>query len=415
MPHEFYEVLQHCQEKAKKKTGITLVQLAKVMDVPVMTLRSWLEGNFKPRKDKRKNIERGLRCLRCSEQEINVVYELLDWPLEFPIVDDLAEAIFPNFTSELFENLSKLKPILLVLSQSNWGEPPLREALLRKAQNQFLPQNVLRAFLPVNLDFTTDTYFADLGEQCNFDNVHSASDFESNLRHKLKSSSSEKLFLLVSCFEQGNYELRRQFASIVSALTQQFVGKFYVVCCGGEKLLDMKYRDGDVSLLSQATVKYWEEIGEHEVQAMWEHCYCKKYPQEMEHSPEIDPLDEFSANKILEISGGHPQLLYDCLHMKYRNSSLTVNQYEEYLIQVEPEYLWSTFLPLMEEEKNRKRLYELLEDESLLGVKSKYIVNDFTRRLFWKNLLTYDKGNRLRWRCEIIKKVGKKILEEKGV
>jgi len=63
---------------------------------------------------------------------------------EYVLSEDLAGAIFVEFIRELFTNLlHRNPPVMLLLTQANWGEPPFREALLTQARKIFSPNEVL--------------------------------------------------------------------------------------------------------------------------------------------------------------------------------------------------------------------------------------------------------------------------------
>ena len=397
MKLQFSDLFRQYKSRAK----VSIKQLAKVMDVPEITLRGWLDSSFQPRKDRRTNIEKGLHFLQCSREEMNALFDTLDWKrIEG---NELAENIFPDFTNQLFEELAtQNQRIVILLSQANWNEPPFRETMLIQAKALY--DTILNVFLPVSQEISIETYFSMLGEQCGFEGVRNGGDFETYLRQKLVETN--KLFLLVSCFEQGNDELRQQFASIIRSLSEQFGNKLNVVLCGGKKLFDMKYSCGNMSLLNIATEKYCWELECNEVRTFWKYRFGEESATDV-----VSLSDDLTVKKILKISGGHPQLLHDCLKLKRKQSTLPLDKYAETLLASNRfSYLLSVFGPLTNEFE-KKRILERLEQKrfkmrSILSV----LHDDLIQTLFWKNLLKETQEG-LEWRCEIIRQVGLEMLD----
>ena len=71
--------------------------------------------------------------------------------------------------------------------------------------------------------------------------------------------AGERLFCLVSRFEQGTPALRETLAGILRSLSEMHSGRLHLLLCGGEALADLKYRSGDMSLLNIAQVNHWPE------------------------------------------------------------------------------------------------------------------------------------------------------------
>ncbi|MCP4695437.1 MAG: hypothetical protein GY862_01110, partial [Gammaproteobacteria bacterium] len=85
------------------------------------TLNNWLNGTGRPSKDQRDKVFACARIFKLTEEQTN----------EF-----LAAAGYTDYITTLFDKLSLLNPypVMLLLTQADWGEPPCRDALLTRAK-----------------------------------------------------------------------------------------------------------------------------------------------------------------------------------------------------------------------------------------------------------------------------------------
>ncbi len=199
---------------------------------------------------------------------------------------------------------------------------------------------------PASLTVDSDSYFAHLGKQCEMECVKKDYDFEKILKERVEKTN--QLFLLVSRFEQGVPSLGKHLASIIRNISETYPNRFHVMLCGGEKLAALKYQNGSLSLLNFAEVEHWPELGSAEVKAWCEHRFKEV------------PLNEGLVNKLLEVSGGHPQLLNKCLAFQ-RDFPLrdVMADYPEELSQSDE--LWQLFLPFKQEPDIRQQVCEWLK------------------------------------------------------
>jgi hypothetical protein len=362
------------------------------------TINDWKYDIAMPDRNHRDKVVACAQFLRLTEPETNEFLEAAGFEKEYVMSEDLAGALFVKFIQELFSNLlHRNPPVMLLLTQANWGEPPFREALLTQARKIYLPNNVLHVQPPYSSSTQENDYFSDLGRQCGFDNITDEYSFERTLQERLE--NSERLFLLVSRFEQGVESLRKKFAGFLRSLSERNANRLHVILCGGEKLAELKFHQNpEMSLLNIAMVEHLPELGRSEVYALRDYRF------------EGLSLDDELVDKLLIISGGHPQLLNECLRLQ-QESDLRLEQYSEELSQ--RNFVWQLFTPFTQNQSERQQVLDWLQQEQDLGKAQPFILDKLKRKLFWKNLLVEREvggERRLCWRCEALRMAGQQIL-----
>jgi hypothetical protein len=369
-------------------------RVAKKIGLDRRTVYNWIKENAMPKKENRDKVIACAEFFQLTDEKTNEFLKAAGFDNEVFPPNDLVKTIFADYIEDLFTKLRQFNPhpIMLLLTQANWSEPPCRDAILLKAKTAY-SENVLHIHPPVSLSVDADSYFAELGQQCGMECVKNDFDFEKILKKRVENGNS--LFLLVSRFEQGVPSLGKRLASIVRDISEMYSNHFHVMLCGGEKLVTLKYENGNLSLLNLAKEEYWPELGRKEVYALCQHRF-----------PNLD-LEDVLVDKLLEISGGHPQLLDKCL--EFQSSGLNSENYPEKLSQC------SEVLQLFTPYK-KTRIHEQwdkwLKQDKLAGWQP-YILDDVLRELYWKNALVKrdnDGEIGLYWRCEAIRMAGKKIL-----
>ena len=256
-----------------------------------LTIGNWKRGDMNPDKKNRSKIVACATFLRLTEEEKSEFIISAGFVEENFPSNDLTEVIFDDYIQGLFTKLAQLNPhpIMLLLTQADWSDPPCREAILCRAKQVYFG-NVLHIHPPVSLSVDADSYFAHLGEQCGMECVKNDYDFEQVLKKRIE--NSDRLFLLVSRFEQGVPSLGEHLASIIRNLSEDYANRFHVMLCGGEKLAALKYESGHLSLLNFAKDEHWTELGRDEVYILSKHRF-----------PDLN-LYETLVDRLLEISGG---------------------------------------------------------------------------------------------------------------
>jgi len=366
------------------------------------SVNNWRNGISLPSS---RNRDRLLACahyLRLTEAETNRLLSAAGFASEFPLQDSDSEgAPFAGFIDSLFERLTQLQPypIIMLLSQAHWGQPPFRNELLTRARSIYGDTRVLHLQPPFSVSTAPADYFAAIGRQCGFEGVDSDYAFEAALEARLL--AGERLFCLVSRFEQGTPALRETLAGILRSLSEMHGGRLHLLLCGGEALADLKYRGGDLSLLNIAQVSHWPELGLADLRRL-------AARQMSDHSLPEDRLDE-----LLQLCGGHPALAEEGLQWLAACQAGEGEEGDLASRLASSERLWQAFLPMVATPPGRQRLAELLACEQL-GRARPYLPDDDLRRLFWNNLIVA-RGPRedaqLQWRSEVVRQAGRLVLE----
>lgn len=414
-----------------RRIGMIEKVLAEKIGVTRDAVARYKAGSFKPRYDKAKKIAEVLHLTPVETKDFleTVSPEHLEKQFQNSSthINKWANSIFPEFIGSLLDRISKWdgfeRPVILLLNQAGWEQPPCREALLLRAQERFSSNNVLSIFPPACAsDF--DSYFADIAKQCGFEGVTNVAGFESALEQRLKEGM---LLLLINRFEQiPELKLQEQLAGIIRRFSQQYDG-MRVIVCGGQQLETLKFlkkfdfNDRRMSLVHHAEVMYWPELGKTEVLAL---CGCAFSDLH---------LKDGEAEQILEISGGHPELLKECLTIKQAKKTLSIEECNQLLST--NRHIWSLFTPYGKDKEAREKTLNWLKVNSLelgrrrgLFLDEPFIREDLLRELYWKNLLvkrdesvdpdldsyyrtTRYRTTRLYWRCEAIRMAGRQVLE----
>ncbi|MCP4693182.1 MAG: hypothetical protein GY859_34385, partial [Desulfobacterales bacterium] len=299
-----------------------------------------------------------------------------------------------NFLDDLFER-SRTFRVVLLFAQAGREHPGVHHGLMSRAGDLFGPENILRVTPPHAPDLDLADYFSMLGAQCGADReIKTALEFEMLIGDKLRKAG--RLFLLVYLFEQGNEKGRKELAASLRALSEPHGSKLNILICGGGKMAEMYYCGGPFSLLNNAEVMSWPEIGVEDVRLL--------HPRK--------PLSRDAARELLEISGGHPRLLRKALEYYTPGKPFDASACFEALTRFPP--VWRFFIHYKKNNpaKDCRRLLEKLAGEDV-GPYEPYIYNPLVRRLYWQNLLKRSPdGSRLIWRCQAIREAGKRILGE---
>ncbi|MBI1771629.1 MAG: hypothetical protein HYR68_04645 [Burkholderiales bacterium] len=367
------------------------------------SVNNWRNGTSLPSPRSRDSLHACARYLRLTETETNLFFIVAGLASEFPLQnEEEGETPFAGFMDQLFVRLAQSTPypITLLLSQAHWGQPPFREKLLARARAQYGEKATLHIQPPYSISADSSEYFAAIGRQCGFADVNSDYGFEAALEQRL--NAGERVFCLVSRFEQGTPALRESLAGILRSLSEMHGGRLHLLLCGGEMLADLKYRSGDLSLLNIAHVIHWPDASTDDL-----HILVKqRWPEYVIASSRMTAL--------ASMCGGHPALFEEGMQWlvdnqdSMENDASTLRTYLTHSAR-----LWQTFLPLTQNPASLIRLRTLLAAEDL-GRARPYLQDEDLRRLFWGNLV-HVRGSgdqaRLYWRCDIIREAGLMVLE----
>ncbi len=371
------------------RIGASSYWLAKRIGVSSQTIDNWRNGKSMPHK--KDGVVQCAHYLRLDEQETNVFLKAAGFGEAFL---ELHEQIYTDYLKDLFKRLKNLhQPVMLLLTQAGWGEPPCRKALLTKAEQIYGANNVLHLQSPYSLEEDTNSYFKHLGMQCGFNNVEDAADFEYELKFRLEESP---IFLMVSRLEQGETEQREKLAGILRNICETYDDRrLYVILAGGEKLASLKYQQGSMSLLNIAKEEYWHELTLKEAAILYQY-----------ENPETT-INDNVLKQFLDISGGHPQLLKQCFSMHREQPTLSLTDYQNVLAKAD--ILYQAFVPFLQNSTQQQRLRMLLSQNEV-SQKEPFILDTLIRYLYWRNLLSSSSNQMLCWRSEAIRLAGLQIL-----
>lgn len=360
-------------------------------------VNNWRQGCSLPSRKHRDKVLACANYLRLTEQETNQLLAAAGFETEFPaepvqaIAADPASAR-PATVIRLFDRLQQLRPypVMLLLTQAHWGQPPEREAMLAEARSRYGAGRVLHLQPPFSAGQDGEDYFAALGRQCGFAGVDSDYGLEIELGRLLRQPSP--LFCLASRFEQGAPAQRDVLAGILRSLSEMHSGQLHLLICGGAALADLKYQGGDLSLLNIAATEGWPELTAGDLQRM-----------------DVRSPDNADAERALRLSGGHPLLAGAALSLLAQDGDADDASLAGQLAQHPP--LWQSLLPLMREPAQRALIVEWLERPRLAPARP-YLFDPLLRRLYWANLLAVRRdaqGGWLEWRCDAIRDAGRII------
>ncbi len=369
---------------------IVPVVYGELAEFPFMQELLWVD--FRPPIDYRKAFHRMLCGLEGrapgSEQVFKGALEIPGEDADTPL-EESAE----DFFDEVFNALD-MSSILLLLAQADRASGSVIQGLLERAQERFAESNTFHLTPPFDPRASTDDYFCLLARQCGLGGEGISSvGFESALYARL--ASGEPLFLLISGFENGSDEGRRLLAGTLRNVTEKHPQDLRVLICGSEKLADLKYAQGTLSMLNHAEVREWPELTPADVQAL-----------QAQTSPS-EKLPGAEATRVLKASGGHPRLLRYCLEQRHKQGSLNEPTYRDLL--AKSPIAFQLFAPFRSNPEVVAKLRTWLGQDEL-GPSEPYLFDDLLRRLFWRNLL-YVCNGKLRWRCEALKSAGRRVLD----
>ena len=286
---------------------------------------------------------------------------------------------------DVFDTLNR-NPIVLLLAQADRAEPEVIAGISERARTIRGASATLHVTPPGSFEATSEEYFAWLGRQCGFTKeISSATQWEDEIDRRLR--RGERLFLLVSRFEEGAADGRCQLGRVLRALSECHHQNLWVVLSGGGQLAALKYEEGQYSILNSAERIDWPEPTAEDVLA-WQR---REFP--------TVELDRPAAQAILDLCGGHPRLVRFCLERRRRSETS-----DDHEALSEYDFVWNLFTPLDRDPDKRRQICVWLEQEDLGRVRP-WLADSLLRRLYWSNVLGV-RDRRLKWRCDVVREVG---------
>jgi len=297
-----------------------------------------------------------------------------------------------DFFADLFSALD-YNPIQLLLAQADRAGGPVIQTLLADARERYGETNSHHLAPPFDPAADTDAYFGLLARQCGLPTaIDGATAFEAGLHQRLV--SGEPLFLLVSGLENGADDGRRHLAGMLRNLAEMYPDRLRVLLCGGTGLSDLKYADGQLSMLNTAEERRWPELTGADVAAMQARRFAG------------DDLDDDEATVVLAVAGGQPRLVLWCMEQRRKQPMGAPPDYRQTL--ANSPFIHQAFTPFKRDPDAVRRLCNLLSGDDL-GPAAPYLQDPLLRQLYWKNLI-HPVGDQLQWRCDVIRDGGRGVL-----
>lgn len=314
-------------------------------------------------------------------------------PPPLPRLEDMAArpltAGETDFLASVFAGLRRNRPLML-LAPADQDRVALHRAILLEARHRFGAENTFHLVPHGNADASKGEYFTYLSNQIdpNRDCLRST-DFEFLLADCLDRGKS--MFLLITRLEEGSAEGRRAFSHALRNLSERYSEWLKVVLCGSEHLLELGFKEGNLSPLRKAEALLWPEPTVEDI-LRWQGC-------------ETGGQEEENAAALLRLTGGNARLLRRGLRLQSPSAPLDEAAVAGCLLQ--DSILRARFLGYLENGE-ATRVANLLKRDDL-GHYEIWPIQASLRRLYWDGLLAERQG-RFRWRCELIRQLGREVL-----
>lgn len=386
-PVDFAEQLQHYMRRIRASANGMATEIGMSREA----VNNWRHGYSMPSARHRHKVLEGARYLRLTEKETNDLLLAAGFDPEYV---HSAGKQASSYIHRVFESLASLAPysIKMLLSQAGWAQPPYRDALLEQASQLYGSDNVLHIQPPFSMDTTTEEYFQQIALQCRLDGVTNDFSFESGLEGRLR--CGDRIFCLVSRFEQGDAVRREQLAGILRSVSETHAGRLHLLLCGGPALADLKFQSGDLSLLNIADLEVWPDPGLEEINLL---------AAEMG----LTEISQDDGQWLIAVTGGHPGLLQQAIRLL----SSGVSRADIAADLENNERVWQAFSTIAADRTLKEQLRGAVDDEDL-GPARPYLVDPLKKALFWQNLITSRPGaagRRLVWRCDAVQGAGRAV------
>lgn len=299
------------------------------------------------------------------------------------------------FLDRMFGQLEQ-DQLTMLLAQDGMATGPVTSRLLEFARRRFGADNVLHLVARCASSCQLDAYFSALARQCGTANGDGTlACLEGCLEDRLL--GGQKLCLVIDHFESGPDAGRRQLASMLRGLHERFIDRLRIVFRGGEKLFDLKYDQGDISILNHVVAYDWPELTPFDLKNQYEQRFQ-------------DELPDDEAGAILAVSGGEPRMALRCLQKRRVQPGLSIEAYRNHLLS--DEVILQLYAPIARERANAQAICTWL-DQKVLGSALQYFSDPLWRSLYWRNLLTkrHVEGRKsLVWRCDVLREAGRELL-----
>ncbi len=286
-----------------------------------------------------------------------------------------------GFLDEVFETLFSEKALIILAQKGRIDELLVPQEIEQQLKRRFGARNTYFLMPLSGASVKPQKYFTYLAKQLELSGTfNDHSDLETALESRLEHGKSMLLF--VRRVENGDGLRADELAGMLRNLLEKT--SLQVLLLGNQKLAELRYGKGRVSLLSGITVMQWPELRVEDVRQLYPYLNVDK------------------AQAFLDVSGGVPKLLESC--WGYFELRLPVSGYSMRLQKKVAE----AFMPFFRNLVERRQVCLWLGQEDL-GPTEAFIRDGLLRRLFWGNLLV-ERDEKLVWRCDSIRMAGEDVL-----
>ncbi|MDD2814509.1 MAG: hypothetical protein PHP00_02075 [Thiotrichaceae bacterium] len=362
------------------------------LELSYKTIGFWCKGETKPTEERLAAL---IQFLELDYSQSNELKGLAGCSHEIFVTHQniLTLPISPSrkfFIEQLLSRFTVVRSPAPLVLLSQYDSKYIRPLVVSVAHAQY--QDVYDITLPECIDESSFYHF--LGTKFGLVSIENAGQF--HLQFCKKFALVNRPFLcVISRFEKLNNEMiNRQLSGVLRSLDEQLGHHFHLMLLGGEKLQALTMPSDISSLLNHAQTEYWQEWTAEELS-----LFCS---ENME-------IPELSISKqLMKLSGGHPQLLEQCLTWHSANKPIT--DYVEGLSRLP--FLTTKFFDLMTTKDNKTSLAEWLKSSLIksIPIRPTWMYNNpLLKKLYWENLIVLHEDG-LWWRCEAIRLAGEKVL-----
>jgi hypothetical protein len=267
--------------------------------------------------------------------------------------------------------------------------------LLIETRRRF-PRDKIHHVVPlICQDDDATAYFSHIAAECGLTTGAADGRVLRDLLIGLLRSGGRHVFI-VSHMENGPVTARRDFATQLRHLSEQYRSQVMLLFVGGEKLNELVYHsDQSISILNTAIPTA--------------HDWPSPEPVVLRRHDAAATLSEAELAAITDATGLEPRLMAECLNRRRGlpdaidvagviRQSMVVRQW---------------FAPYQGDDVSVARLCRLL-DRDMLGTFDQVYDDELRRRLYWRGAIRKvtdpDGVHRLYWRCEAVRERGRELL-----
>ncbi len=300
---------------------------------------------------------------------------------------------FDQFIDRILKSVSASPWNAILLARKDMPTAWSKDRMTQKARARF--PDVRTVAIPYLPGATDSEFFVTIAKLLGLPSmVTGAPAFITNLHDQV--SAAPPVFLLVTGIERLPDTIRVSFADSLRSLLEATDGRLRVLLIGENGLCSLKYGNGDLSVLSSARDLRWPDVTEADVVALGQEAGLD------------DRLFQFlTPNQLLALTGAHPNLLMDAFAALGEQTVRNADDLNPHLLNNQAVY--RQFSLIRNDPQKVVKTRALLSQDDV-GPFEWYLQDEVLNALYWGNLVKVQDG-RLFWRCDIIKMIGRRVLE----